>query len=119
MGWAGIPITLATMATLPIIIGIGTDFGVQFHNRYEEEYKTSGCNAKLATLHAVRHIGPGVGIAVVIMSLSFLTMYVSKAPMMQQFGLTLAIGVLFCYVIELLLMFSTFYLLDRKKQHLH
>ena len=114
MGWAGIPITLATMATLPIIIGIGTDFGVQFHNRYEEEYKTSGCNAKLATLHAVRHIGPGVGIAVVIMSLSFLTMYVSKAPMMQQFGLTLAIGVLFCYVIELLLMFSTFYLLDRK-----
>lgn len=115
MGWAGIPITLATMATLPIIIGLGTDFGVQFHNRYEEEYKTSGCNAKLATLHAVRHIGPGVGIAVVIMSLSFLTMYVSKAPMMQQFGLTLAIGVIFCYVVELLLMFSTFYLLDRKK----
>ncbi|MFP3648540.1 hypothetical protein, partial [Paraburkholderia sp. SIMBA_054] len=59
---------------------------------------------------------PGVGIAVVSMSLSFLTMYLSKAPMMQQFGLTLAIGVIFCYVVELLLMFSTFYLLDRKKE---
>lgn len=115
MGWAGIPITLATMATLPIIIGLGTDFGVQFHNRYEEEFGDSQFQAKLATLNAVRHIGPGVGIAVVIMALSFLTMFLSKAPMMQQFGLTLAIGVLFCYVVELVLMFSTFYLLDRKK----
>ena len=37
MGWLHIDLTLATMATLPIIIGLGTDFGVQFHNRYEEE----------------------------------------------------------------------------------
>ncbi|MFY4674987.1 efflux RND transporter permease subunit [Bacillus anthracis] len=115
MGWAGIPITLATMATLPIIIGLGTDFGVQFHNRYEEEFKNNQFDAELAIRNAVRHIGPGVGIAVVIMSLSFLTMYLSKAPMMQQFGLTLAMGVLFCYVVELVLMFSTFYLLDHKK----
>jgi len=115
MGWAGIPITLATMATLPIIIGLGTDFGVQFHNRYEEEFKNSQFDTEFAIRNAVRHIGPGVGIAVVIMSLSFLTMYLSKAPMMQQFGLTLAMGVLFCYVVELVLMFSTFYLLDHKK----
>lgn len=115
MGWAGIPLTIATMATLPIIIGLGTDFGVQFHNRYEEEFTSSQFDAELATKNAVRHIGPGVGIAVVIMGLSFLTLYLSEAPMMQQFGLTLAIGVLSCYVVELLLMFSTFYLLDHKK----
>ena len=116
MGWAGIPITLATMATLPIIIGLGTDFGVQFHNRYEEEFRHSGFNAVNATKNAIRHIGPGVGIAVFIMALSFLTMFLSKAPMMQQFGLTLAIGVIFCYVVELVLMFSTFILLDRHKK---
>ncbi|MBJ8205957.1 MMPL family transporter, partial [Bacillus cereus] len=66
MGWAGIPITLATMATLPIIIGLGTDFGVQFHNRYEEEFKNSQFDAELAIRNAVRHIGPGVGIAVAV-----------------------------------------------------
>lgn len=115
MGWVGIPITLATMATLPIIIGLGTDFGVQFHNRYEEELRDSQFDAKMASLNAVRHIGPGVGIAVFIMALSFLTMFLSKAPMMQQFGLTLAIGVLFCYVVELIMMFSIFYMLDSKK----
>ncbi|RFU68553.1 RND family transporter [Bacillus sp. V59.32b] len=116
MGWAGIPITLATMATLPIIIGLGTDFGVQFHNRYEEEFRNSKFNAPRATKEAVRHIGPGVGIAVFIMALSFLTMFLSKAPMMQQFGLTLAIGVVFCYFVELILMFSTFNLLDQRKK---
>lgn len=113
MGWAGIPITLATMATLPIIIGLGTDFGVQFHNRYEEEFRNSN-NGDLAVKNSIKHIGPAVGKAVFIMALSFLTMFLSKAPMMQQFGLTLSIGVVFCYVTELVLMFSTFYLLDKR-----
>ncbi|WP_238162357.1 RND family transporter [Cohnella sp. AR92] len=116
MGWAGIPITLATMATLPIIIGLGTDFGVQFHNRYEEEYVHNNRDAALATKNAIKHIGPGVGIAVFIMALSFLTMFLSKAPMMQQFGLTLAIGVLFSYAVELVLLFSAFKLLDQRSR---
>ncbi|TQR46343.1 efflux RND transporter permease subunit [Paenibacillus popilliae] len=114
MGWAGLPITVATMATLPIIVGLGTDFGVQFHNRYEEELKISSYNAKAAVANSIRHMGPSVGIAVFVMALSFLTMLLSKAPMMQQFGVTLAIGVIFCYVIEICLLFSTFHLLDRK-----
>ena len=36
--------------------------------------------------------------------------------MMQQFGLTLAIGVAAAYVVEFLLMFSSFALLDRKSK---
>lgn len=112
MGWTGIPITLATMATLPIIIGLGTDFGVQFHNRYEEEYRKHQ-DSHLAIIKAITNIGPAVGIAVFIMALSFLTMFLSKAPMMQQFGLTLAIGVVFCYFVDLIMMFSVFRLLDR------
>ncbi|WP_312754604.1 efflux RND transporter permease subunit [Rummeliibacillus suwonensis] len=118
MGWTGIPITLATMATLPIIIGLGTDFGVQFHNRYEEEFRLSQFNAAEAVHKSIKHIGPAVGIAVFIMALSFLTMFLSKAPMIQQFGLTLAIGVVICYTVELFLMFATFNLVDQKKKNI-
>ncbi|MGG1290364.1 hydrophobe/amphiphile efflux-3 (HAE3) family transporter [Bacillus smithii] len=117
MGWLGIPITLATMATLPIIIGLGTDFGVQFHNRYEEEYSKEA-NVHLAITRAISNMGPAVGIAVLIMALSFLTMFLSKAPMMQQFGLTLAIGVVCCYLVDLVMMFSTFRLLDRNEKEM-
>jgi len=114
MGWTGIPVSIATMATLPIIIGLGTDFGVQFHNRYEEEYKASGFDAEKAVVRASRHIGPAVGIAVVLMAASFLMMLLSKSPMMQQFGLVLAFGAVICYAVVMALMFATFALLDRR-----
>jgi hydrophobe/amphiphile efflux-3 (HAE3) family protein len=114
MGWLGINITLATMATLPIIIGLGTDFGVQFLNRYEEEYHR-GENTETTIKTTLRHIGPAVGTAVVVMIFSFLTMRLSKAPMMQDFGVTLAIGVAVCYFVELFLMFAILSLSDKHK----
>ncbi|MGL0749771.1 hydrophobe/amphiphile efflux-3 (HAE3) family transporter [Secundilactobacillus paracollinoides] len=112
MGWLHIPLTLATMATLPIIIGLGTDFGVQFQNRYEEEVRKRQ-NSKEAISVAISSMGPAVGVSLIVMVFSFLTMYLSKAPLMQQFGLTLAIGVACSYVVEFGLMFSSLSLLDK------
>jgi hydrophobe/amphiphile efflux-3 (HAE3) family protein len=114
MGWLGIELTMATMATLPIIIGLGADFGVQFLNRYEEEYHR-GETPEVTLKTTLRHIGPAVGTAVVVMIFSFLTMHLSKAPMMQDFGTTLAIGVAVCYLVELFLMFSILSLADKRK----
>lgn len=114
MGWLNIPLTLATMATLPIIIGLGTDFGVQFQNRYEEEIRKSQ-DPQRAISVAISNMGPAVGVSLIVMVFSFLTMYLSKAPLMQQFGLTLAIGVACSYVVEFSLMFSMLSLLDKKK----
>lgn len=111
MGWFNLPITLATMATLPIIIGLGTDFGVQFQNRYEDEYRSSEDSEGSIKL-SISKMGPAVGIALVVMMFSFLTMFFSKAPMMKQFGVTLALGVLCVYIVEFFMMFSTFTLLD-------
>ncbi|AKP67139.1 efflux RND transporter permease subunit [Companilactobacillus ginsenosidimutans] len=112
MGWFNLPITLATMATLPIIIGLGTDFGVQFQNRYEEEYRKTEHSEKSIKL-AISKMGPAVGIAVIVMIFSFLTMFLSKAPMMQQFGITLALGVFCAYIVEFFMMFSVFTLIDK------
>lgn len=117
MGWCGVPITLATMAAMPVIIGLGTDFGVQLHNRYEEEYRKQA-DAALAVNQAIQHMGPAVGIAVFIMALSFLTLLYSEAPIMQQFGVTLAVGVVFCYLISLTLLFAILRLLDHKNKPL-
>lgn len=36
-GWIGIPITMVSMAVFPILIGLGIDYAIQFHNRYQEE----------------------------------------------------------------------------------
>jgi hopanoid biosynthesis associated RND transporter like protein HpnN len=37
MGWAGVPINLANIMTLPLVIGIGVTNGIQILNRYAEE----------------------------------------------------------------------------------
>ncbi|HAT54431.1 MAG TPA: hydrogenase expression protein HypA [Lactobacillus sp.] len=112
MGWTGISLTLATMATLPIIIGLGTDFGVQFQNRYEETFRQQH-DRQAALNTGIGKMGPAVGISLIVMTFSFLTMFLSKAPMMQQFGLTLAIGVISAYITELTLMFSLLPFFDR------
>ncbi|HIZ96081.1 MAG TPA: hydrophobe/amphiphile efflux-3 (HAE3) family transporter [Candidatus Ligilactobacillus excrementavium] len=115
MGWFDLPITLATMATLPIIIGLGTDFGVQFHNRYEEEFRKRK-DAKKAAKESIHKMGPAVGVALIVMTFSFLTLFLSRAPLMQQFGLTLAIGVISSYIVEFSLMFGSLSLLDSDKR---
>lgn len=115
MGWLGIDLTMATMATLPILIGLGTDFGVQFLNRYEEEYKKNGQNVADAIQMTTSHSGMAVGTASIVMFLSFLTMLISKAPMLKFFGITLAVGVVVCYIVEFILMFATVSLMDQRK----
>lgn len=114
MGWTGIDITLATMATLPILIGVGTDFGVQLVNRYEEEFRNNGHKPREAVIQTYSHSGSAVGIAVLVMIISFLTMMISKAPMIKQFGVTLAFGAFLCFVIESLVTLPYISIRDRK-----
>ena len=114
LGFLGIPLTIVTMAILPILIGLGTDFAIQFHNRYEEEITKSG-NRKEAVITTVKQMGPAVGVAVVIMSLGFISLLVSDAPMIKDFGIMLAIGVFVLYTLSLLLLTSILNLRDKKK----
>ncbi|MBI9009179.1 MAG: MMPL family transporter [Tenericutes bacterium] len=37
MGIASIPLTMVSMAVFPVLIGLGIDYSIQFHNRYTEE----------------------------------------------------------------------------------
>src|SRR3990170_770023 len=37
MGYLSLPLTMVTISGLPILIGLGVDFAIQFHNRFEEE----------------------------------------------------------------------------------
>ncbi|MGS2777794.1 efflux RND transporter permease subunit [Robertmurraya sp. GLU-23] len=117
MGYLGIPLSMVTMAILPILIGLGVDFAIQFHNRYDEEFTKTG-NAKEAIFSSIKHMGPAVGIAVITMAAGFITLLVSKVPMIQDFGKMLSIGVFIVYIVELVLMFAILNLRDKKQVHI-
>src|SRR5581483_12520002 len=40
-GYLGIPLTLATIAGLPTLMGVGSDYAIQMHARVEEEVLVS------------------------------------------------------------------------------
>jgi uncharacterized protein len=37
MGFLGIPLSMVSMSAFPVLIGLGIDYAIQFHNRIEEE----------------------------------------------------------------------------------
>ena len=113
MGVISIPITMVTMAVFPILIGLGVDYAIQFHNRYDEEAKRGETVAD-AIIDSVTHIGPSIGITIIAASLGFAALFFSPVPMIRDFGLMLIIGVIATYLVALFLLLGILYLHDRR-----
>jgi hydrophobe/amphiphile efflux-3 (HAE3) family protein len=113
MGILSVPITMVTMAVFPVLIGLGVDYSIQLHNRYDEE-TGSGKTVANAIKESVTHIGPAMGIALIAMCLGFAAMLFSPVPMIGDFGLMLIIGVIICYVVAMLLPLTILYWRDRR-----
>jgi hydrophobe/amphiphile efflux-3 (HAE3) family protein len=89
MGWIKVPVTMVSMAVFPIIIGLGIDYSIQFHNRYEEEGSVESTTEK---------IGTAIAIAVFATILGFISLYASPVPMIQDFGKMLTQGVIISFL---------------------
>lgn len=113
MGYLSIPLTMTTMAVLPILIGLGIDFSIQFHNRYQEEI-TRRDSVGEAIVTSVTQMLPVVGIGLLATIIGFITLYISKVPMIRDFGVVLAMGIIISYLVGLFLLHSIVYLADRK-----
>ena len=113
MGYSSVPLTMATMAVLPILIGLGIDYSIQFHNRYQEELTRSRSVAE-AIINSISRMFPVVGIALLATIIGFITLYISPVPMVRDFGTMLAVGVILSYVAGLFLLYSIVYLTDKK-----
>ncbi len=103
IGYLAIPLTLATISGLPILLGLGVDFAIQVHNRYEEETARSDSRAE-AMAKALRGIGPPLVVAVIAGLVGFLALLWSAVPLIHLFAAMLAVGavVLFIYAIAVI-----------------
>ncbi|NLY82591.1 MAG: MMPL family transporter [Clostridiales bacterium] len=104
MGHLSVPITMVSMAVFPILIGLGIDYSIQFHNRYEEEK---------SVIKTVTQIGKAITIAVLATVLGFISLYASPVPMIQDFGKMLTIGVIISFVGSILLLMPILHLRDK------
>lgn len=113
MGVLNVPITMVSMAVFPVLIGLGVDYAIQFHNRYDEEARR-GETVAAAIIDSVTHIGPAVGIAIIAACLGFAALFFSPVPMIQDFGLMLIIGVIAGYLVAIFLLLPILYWHDSR-----
>jgi predicted RND superfamily exporter protein len=96
---AGLPLTPATLAVLPVVLGLGTDYLLQSVNRLAEEEGTPAARIRQMT----RAILPATGIAAAATAAGVLAFSVSGIPLVRQFGLFLALGVAICWLSTVLI----------------
>ena len=102
IGYLGIPLTMVTISGLPILIGLGVDFAVQIHSRYEGELARdpeSGISGALR--RTFLRLGPAVSVAAVAAVVGFLALRTSDVPMVRDYGLLLSIGTAAAFVAAL------------------
>ncbi|MDQ1253680.1 MAG: uncharacterized protein QG646_2867 [Euryarchaeota archaeon] len=111
MGFLGIPLSMVSMSAFPVLIGLGIDYAIQFHNRIEEELHKEGNKSK-AIIRTVKHTGPAVLIALSMTALGFFSLFTSSVPMIRDFGKLLTIGIIMCYIAALFVGLITVSLFD-------
>ena len=95
IGFSGMQIDMATIGAFPVLIGIGIDYAIQFHSRFDEEIRKGGLADAVTT--TITLTGPSVLYAMLATSMGFLAMYISPLPMIRNFGMVCVIGVISCY----------------------
>lgn len=111
MGYLGIPLSMVSMSAFPVLIGLGIDYAIQFHNRIEEELHKDGNKSK-AIISTIKHTGPAVLIALTMTALGFFSLFTSTVPMIKDFGKLLTIGIIMCYLAAMFVGVSTVYIFD-------
>ena len=101
IGFSGMQIDMATIGAFPVLIGIGIDYAIQFHSRFDEEIR-KGTMADAVT-NTITLAGPSVLYAMLATSMGFLAMYISPLPMIRSFGMVCVIGVMSCYFTAIVL----------------
>jgi hypothetical protein len=90
-GYLGIPLTVVTIAGLPVMLGVGIDYAIQMHARVEEEVVID------RAAHPIQETSKSLGPALLVVTFdaifAFLALRFAKVPMIRDFGLLLAVGV--------------------------
>jgi hydrophobe/amphiphile efflux-3 (HAE3) family protein len=90
-GYIGIPLTIVTIAGLPVMLGIGIDYSIQMHARVEEEVIIA--RAPHPIQETSRNLGPALLVVTFDAIFAFAALHFAKVPMLRQFGLLLIVGV--------------------------
>ncbi|HKO36782.1 MAG TPA: MMPL family transporter [Solirubrobacterales bacterium] len=85
-------LTMASIAALPILIGLAVDYAIQFQARFDE----TGSAERAGALG-----GPTIAAAVLATGAGFLALQLSPVPMVREFGWVLILGIAVAFALAL------------------
>ena len=103
----GATLTMASIAVLPILIGLAVDYGVQFQARAQEARRVAereghgAISAADAVGQAAASAAPAIGTAALATGTGFLVLLLSPVPMVRGFGLLLVAGIAVAFLCAL------------------
>jgi len=100
MALLGVSLTMASIAVLPILVGLGVDYAIQLHSRFDEA-AAEGLEPGAAARQAAARGAPTIAAACGATAAGFLVLLLSPVPMVRGFGLLLVIGVLLAFACAL------------------
>jgi hydrophobe/amphiphile efflux-3 (HAE3) family protein len=93
-------LTMASIAVLPVLIGLAVDYAIQLQARYDEALDSTSSLVEAARLAASR-AGPTIATACLATAAGFLALLLSPTPMVRGFGLLMVVGIAIAFVLAL------------------
>src|SRR5215218_1088076 len=95
MAVAGAPLTMASIAVLPVLLGLAVDYAIQYQGRMPDPPTAAG------TVRAARVALPVIATAALATAAGFLVLLLSPVPMVRGFGALLVLGVGIAFALAL------------------
>ncbi len=105
-GLVGGSLTMASIAVLPILIGLAVDYAIQLQARYDEAIAIGASPGADAARLAASGGGPMIATACLATGAGFLALLLSPTPMVRSFGLLLIVGIAIAFALAYLCGFA-------------
>jgi uncharacterized protein len=94
-------LTMASLAVLPVLIGLAVDYAIQFQARYREAIARRPAQRVAAAAEAADRGGPVIATAGLATGVGFVVLILSPIPLVRTFGLLLVLGIALAFAIAL------------------
>ncbi|HEC86743.1 MAG TPA: hypothetical protein ENI49_02585 [Thermoplasmatales archaeon] len=110
----GMPFNAMAVAVVPLLMGLGVDYSVHLSHTYRSELEKGKKPGEAITI-AIQEIGRAMFLAMLTTVIAFLSFLTATIPPVRNFGIILALGILYTFINAITLQASIRYILDRKR----
>lgn len=118
MALLGISFNIIAVALLPLNIGLGVEYSVNILFNYRTELRR-GRKPSEAIRISIKEVGIAIFLAWFTTFVAFLSFLSATLPPIRDFGLFLALGISYTFIITMTLLVALRFIIDQKRPPLH